>query len=259
MRYPDDRHGQLVHDLDGAVQRGEIFAVYQPQFSLTTGRMESAEALSRWRHPALGYVSPAEFIPIAERSGIISQIGEHMVRLACRAVAHWQAHGDECEVAVNVSLLQLHDADFSARFEQAVTKASVDPRLITVEITESTAAADVSLASENLHRLASTGVTISIDDFGSGFSTREQVETLPASELKIDQSLVQDESSAGIDRLAAAVAFGKARHMRLVAEGVETVAQLERVRRLVCERAQGYFLGRPISRAELDARLGQTS
>jgi EAL domain-containing protein (putative c-di-GMP-specific phosphodiesterase class I) len=257
MQQPQDRRGLLAQDLEGAVERGEIVAVFQPQFSLTTGLIESAEALSRWQHPYLGLVSPAEFIPVAEQTGVISQIGDHMIRLACRTVTGWTESGLSIEVAVNVSLLQLRDSGFAARFKQLVGENSASARLITVEITESIAAVDVPSAEENLRSLAALGATISIDDFGSGFSTEEQVAAFPTSELKIDRTLVQDQSDAGFARLADAVSFGKRRRMRIVAEGVETGAQLDWVRELGCDRAQGYLLARPLPKRELDARLGR--
>jgi EAL domain-containing protein (putative c-di-GMP-specific phosphodiesterase class I) len=242
-----DRLAELTRALPDAVERGQIGAVFQPQFLLSTARMVSAEALSRWQHPSLGAVLPDEFIPIAEESDVISGIGDRMIELACRAATMWQGAKPGIEVAINISLLQLRGGDFASRFVRFVDAASTDIRNIIIEITESTRVRDVPEAAKNLRALVDAGVTISIDDFGSGHSSEEQVAALPATELKVDMRLVQDESAEGRDRLARAVEFGHSRDMRLVAEGVETTTQLDRVRQLGCDRAQGYLLGSPLS------------
>jgi len=255
MGRPIDRLAEVARALPGAVERGEIAAVFQPQFLLSTAQMVSAEALSRWRHPGLGTVLPAEFIPIAEEAGLIAAIGDRMIALACSAASAWQRVSPTIEIAVNISLLQLGSSGFAARFVRMADAASTNIRTMIVEVTESTRADVVPSAAENFRELVAAGVTISIDDFGAGYSSREQVAALPATELKVDMHLVQDESAAGLDRLAEAVAFGKQRDMRVVAEGVETSEQLERVRRLGCDRAQGYLLGHPVSMEEIDARL----
>jgi EAL domain-containing protein (putative c-di-GMP-specific phosphodiesterase class I) len=255
MSRAPDRLAELTGALPGAVERGEIIAVFQPQFLLSTARVVSAEALSRWRHPGLGTVLPVEFIPIAEETGLISAIGDRMIELACRAATAWQRMTPTIEVALNISLLQLRSSGFAGRFVRMADEASATVANMIVEVTESTRADAVPAAAENLRELVAAGVTVSIDDFGSGHSSREQVAALPATELKIDMHLVQDESAGGIDRLADAVAFGKQRDMRVVAEGVETQGQLERVRRLGFDRAQGYLLGHPVSMEEIGALL----
>jgi EAL domain-containing protein (putative c-di-GMP-specific phosphodiesterase class I) len=255
MPRPFDRLAELARALPDAVDRGQIAAVFQPQFLLTTAQMVSAEALSRWRHPTLGSILPAEFIPIAEESDLISVVGDQMIELAARAASVWQRMVPNIEVAINISLLQLRSNDFAARFTRIVEAASADLRTMIVEVTESTSVEAVPEAAQNLRDLAAAGVTISIDDFGSGYSSAEQAEALPATELKVDMSLVQDDSTDGDDRLGAAVRFGQDRHMRVVAEGVETVEQLDRVRELGCDRAQGFLLGLPVSSDRIGARL----
>jgi EAL domain-containing protein (putative c-di-GMP-specific phosphodiesterase class I) len=246
---------RLAADLRGAVDRGEIIAYYQPQFAVDTRRIVSAEALSRWLHPELGVILPGDFIPIAEEHGLIGDIGDHMIGLGCRSAADWLHKGDSIEVAVNVSAIQLRDAGFADRLVGAIQTAGLDPQLLTIEVTESTAIIDVSSVAERLDWLRSVGVTISVDDFGTGHSSVERVIDLRAKELKIDQGLVQDDSTGARILLGAVVAFAHDKGLRVVAEGVETEDQLDRVRELRCDRAQGYLLGRPVPRAEFDRLL----
>ncbi|WP_426519105.1 EAL domain-containing protein [Diaminobutyricibacter sp. McL0618] len=251
----DDRRTQLERDLPGAAGRGEIVAVFQAQYSLATGAIVAAEALSRWIHPRFGLVEPAEFIPMAERLGLIGRIGDVMLRIGCQAARDWQATGHEIEVAVNVSILQLRTREILTTISGLLKDLSLSPRLLTLELTESTPLADVPEAADTLHDLSRLGVNISVDDFGSEYSSREQVIALPATELKIDQALVRESRGDNNEELARAVEFGKARGMRLVAEGIETPEQLERVRALECDRGQGYLLSRPTTKADLDGML----
>jgi EAL domain-containing protein (putative c-di-GMP-specific phosphodiesterase class I) len=255
MSGENERSAQLRHDLAGAVDRDEIVALFQPQYALANRRLVSVETLARWEHPELGTISPAEFIPIAEESDLIGEIGDAMIHLGVAAAAHWEKRVFPIEVAINVSILQLHDPDFVSRVEECIDSTSLDPRRIILELTESTALADVPLAVSASLSLITIGVTLSIDDFGSGYWSEEQVAALPATELKIDQGLVQGAGAPGAEALAAAIDFGRGRGMRTVAEGVETTEQLDRVRELGCDRAQGYLLGRPMSGDELEERL----
>lgn len=251
----DDRQAQLERDLPEAAERGEIVAMFQAQYSLATGAIVAAEALSRWIHPRFGLIGPAEFIPMAERLGVMGAIGDVMLRIGCQAARDWQAKGHEIEVAVNVSILQLRTWEVVNTITRLLNDLSLTPRLLTLEVTESTPLADVPEAADTLHRLSELGVNISVDDFGAAYSSQEQVVALPAIELKIDQALVQEPPGDDSEVLARAVEFGKSRGMRLVAEGIETAEQLERVRALDCDRGQGYLLSRPTFKADLDAML----
>jgi EAL domain-containing protein (putative c-di-GMP-specific phosphodiesterase class I) len=252
---PDDRQAQLERDLPEAAGRGEIVAVFQPQYSLATGAIVAAEALSRWIHPRFGLIRPAEFIPMAERLGLMGAIGDVMLRIGCQAARDWQASGHEIEVSVNVSIIQLRTQEILTTIARLLNDLSLTPHLLTLEVTESTPLADAPEAADTLHSLSELGVNISVDDFGAAYSSQEQVIALPATELKIDQALVQEHPGDESDSLARAVEFGKSRGMRLVAEGIETAEQLERVRALACDRGQGYLLSRPTSKADLDAML----
>jgi EAL domain-containing protein (putative c-di-GMP-specific phosphodiesterase class I) len=242
----------LRSELAGAVSRHEIAAYYQPQFELRTDRIVSAEALARWIHPELGLVPPSTFIPLAEESGLIHEVGARMIELACTAAVDWASDGDPIEVAVNVSATQLHDQRFADRLLEIVRSVELDPALLTLEVTESIEIIDVSLVVEQLDWLRSVGMSISVDDFGTGHSSVEQVLGLRATELKIDQSIVRDESPGARTLLAAVVSFARDKGLRVVAEGIETEAQLQRIRELNCDRAQGYLLGHPLPRDEFD-------
>ena len=250
-----ENSARLAAELPRAVSRGEITAHYQPQFDVGTGTVVAAETLARWTHPDLGVVPPAEFIPLAEALGLIDELGDHMIELGCGAASDWQRQGHAIEVAVNVSALQLTDPDFARRLLKTVELHDLAPRLVTIEVTESAEIIDVSAVAERLDWLRSVGVTISVDDFGTGHSSVEQVLDLRATELKIDQSLTRDESGSARTLLAAVVTFAHDKGLRVVAEGIETESQLSRVRELRCDRAQGYLLGRPVDKAQFDRML----
>ncbi len=250
-----DLAAKLAAELPQAVARGQISAHYQPQFDVATREIVAAEALARWTHPELGSIAPDVFIPLAEKLDLIDELGDYMISLGCAAARDWQRQGHAIEVAVNVSALQLTDPEFARRLLRTVEGRGLAPHLLTIEVTESTEIIDVSVVAERLDWLRSVGVTISVDDFGTGHSSVEQVLDLRATELKIDQSLTRDESVAARTLLAAVVAFAHDKGLRVVAEGIETEAQLQHVRELRCDRAQGYLLGRPVDRAAFDALL----
>lgn len=251
---PSDR---LVSDLAGAVGRGEIVAYYQPQIDVASGRIVAVESLGRWMHPEFGMQSPLEFIPIAEEFGFIDEIGDFMVTEACRFAAFLREKGIPLEVAVNVSAIQLASPTFFDRIVTLVTELGLPPNSITLEVTESRFIANRPRVSKRLGRLRELGVGVSIDDFGVGHSSVEQVLALPANELKIDRMIVQDKTASNGALLATIVRLVRDRGLRTVAEGVETEEQLERVRAIGCDRAQGYLIGKPVSREDLAELLGR--
>lgn len=250
---------RLAADLPLAVAHGQIIAHYQPQFDVATRDVVAAETLARWMHPELGLIGPSVFIPLAEQLGLIGELGDHMIGVACDSALDWQRSGHAIEVAVNVSATQLGDREFAHRLLSAIRDRGLDPRLLIVEVTESTEIIDVSAVAERLDWLRGVGVTISVDDFGTGHSSIEQVLDLRATELKIDQSLIRDESIAARTLLAAVVTFAHDKRLRVVAEGIETESQLARAAELHCDRAQGFLLGRPIDKATFDALLSGQS
>lgn len=246
-----DDEDRLVRDLRGAVARGEIVAYYQPQLDIATNRIVAVETLSRWMHPDLGIQSPLVFIPLAEEFGLIDEIGAHMVREALALASELKERGKTLDISVNVSALQFADPAFLDGLESALDGLDLRPGALTLEITESRFIANRPKVAGRLQHLRDRGVGISIDDFGVGHSSVEQVLALPATELKIDRTVVQDETATDGVLLATIVRLVKERGLRTVAEGVETDDQLDRVRELGCDRAQGYLIGWPMPRDEL--------
>jgi EAL domain-containing protein (putative c-di-GMP-specific phosphodiesterase class I) len=246
FRQPYDR---LATDLVGAVGRGEIVAYYQPQLDIATERIVAVESLSRWNHPELGLQSPLDFIPIAEEIGLINEIGNFMMEDGCRCAVDLERRGTPVDVSVNVSAIQLGTPDFIDELEGVLSTTGFRPGAMTIEITESRLIANRPRVSDRLGALRELGVGISIDDFGVGHSSVEQLLALPATELKIDRTIVQDVASDAL--MGTIVGLVRDRGLRVVAEGVETTEQLDRVRALKCDRVQGYLIGMPMPRAEL--------
>ncbi len=246
---------RLLEDLFGAVDRGEIIAHYQPQVDLATGRIVSAEALARWRHPELGVISPAVFIPLAEETALIHGIGRFMIEEVLNAVTRWRSQGIDLEISVNVSANQLTTLQFFDQLDDDLARVHLAPNSVTIEITESYPILDTPSISHRLDELRQHGLGISIDDYGIGHSWLQQLERMPATELKLDQSLVQDDSVESLALMTAIIELAHWRGLRIVAEGVETAEQLERMRELLCDRAQGFLLGRPMPQDELLALL----
>ena len=247
---------RLVTDLYGAVARGEIVAHYQPQVDLATDRIVAAEALARWQHPELGLISPAVFIPIAEETALIHSLGRFMIDQVLDTLAGWKSHGVDLEVSVNVSATQLTTLQFFDRLDADLAKLALAPNALTIEITESHPVLDTPSIALRLEELRQRGLGISIDDYGVGHSSLKQLERMPATELKIDQSLVQDSSVESLALMTAVVELAHWRGLRVVAEGVETEQQLDLMRELECDRAQGFLLGRPMAADELEALVG---
>ncbi len=244
---------RLASDLHGAVARGEIVAHYQPQIDLATDRVVAAEALARWRHPELGLISPAVFIPIAEETAVIHSLGRFMIDKVLETLAGWRADDIDLEVSVNVSATQLTALQFFDRLDADLERFDLAPNALTIEITESHPVLDTPSIARRLEDLRRRGLGISIDDYGAGHSSLKQLERMPATELKIDQSLVQDDSVESLALMTAVVELAHWRGLRVVAEGVETPEQLELMRELECDRAQGFLLGRPMAAEELAA------
>ncbi|WP_313544376.1 EAL domain-containing protein [Leifsonia aquatica] len=234
---------RLAAELPVAVEDEEIVPFFQPQISVPTGRVVAAELLGRWRHPELGFVPPAVFIPIAESTRAIHQLGRQMLRAGCRAAASWQSKGNPLDVAVNVAPSQLATEEFYVSVREELDSSGIDPARLTLEVTEETVIADPALVAERLDRLRDIGVVVSIDDFGAGHSSQTRVIDLRASELKLDRRLVAPDDSER--SIATVIDFAHERGIRTVGEGVETRVQLDRLRALGCDRAQGYLIAKP--------------
>jgi len=244
----------VATELEGAVARGEITPAFQPQIDIPTRRIVAVEALARWTHPILGAVAPIDFIPVAEQLGLIDEIGNYMLDESCRCSSEWIAAGLSVEVAVNVSPAQLADVHFLDRIQSNLEQHQLSANRLTIEITESLPVADVPNVLVRLAELRDLGVGISVDDFGTGHASVQRLSSLPVSELKLDQSLVQDLSEPPLF-LTEAIAVARLDGLRVVAEGVETEEQFERARWLGCDRAQGYLFGRPATEADITLAL----
>ncbi len=245
---------RLEHDLRSAIPRGEMNLVYQPQVSLETGEMVGFEALLRWSHAERGVVSPALFIPIAEESGAILQIGEWVTRVACAEAAAWI---NPLRVAVNVSAVQLHAPGFAKFVEDVLAETGLDPQRLELEVTETALIRDLNRALATLRRLKGIGVKIAMDDFGTGYSSLSNLRAFPFDRIKIDGSFIQsvdsNEQAAAIVR--AILELGRGLQLPILAEGVETPAELGFLGAELCQEVQGYWLGRP---ATIDTFASET-
>jgi EAL domain-containing protein (putative c-di-GMP-specific phosphodiesterase class I) len=208
-----------------------------------------AEALVRWQHPSLGLISPAKFIPVAEESGLIVQLGEWVLRAACEQLRAWQHEGLALQLAVNVSARQFHQRNLADVVEAAMAESNVDPRLVWIELTESAIMHDAEGSISTLERLKSRGISISIDDFGTGYSSLSYLKRLPLDILKIDQSFVRDITTDNNDATIVRAIIGLARSLgiKVLAEGVESDAQLSFLNQYGCNYGQGFLFGKPLA------------
>ena len=239
----------LQHDLRSAIERNQLQLYYQPKIHAKSGQITGVEALLRWQHAVRGFVPPNLFIPIAERFGLIGTIGNWVIDEACRQMSEWRKQGLRMRVAVNLSVHQLRQEDLVQRVRIAVDHFRVDPALLTFEITESVAMEDTQETMRAFSQLAAVGVSLAIDDFGTGYSSLSYLRKLPARQLKIDQSFVQD-LGASQDALAVVDAVIKLAHalgLNVVAEGVETARQRDILLTLQCDELQGYLFARPMA------------
>ncbi|SFN88869.1 PAS domain S-box-containing protein/diguanylate cyclase (GGDEF) domain-containing protein [Bradyrhizobium sp. Ghvi] len=245
----------LEQDLRQALVNGGFEIHYQPLVNLHTGVVSGCEALLRWRHPQRGMVSPAEFIPIAEDTGLINELGDWVLRTACNEAATWPAH---VRLAVNVSPVQLKCDTLALRIAGALAGSGLDPRRLELEITEAVLIRDDDAALSILHQLRSIGVRIALDDFGTGYSSLSYLKRFPFDKIKIDRCFVADiaESSGSPVIVQAVVNIASASNMTTVAEGVETEAQRELLRSLGCTEMQGYLFSKPRPAAEVRELFG---
>jgi diguanylate cyclase (GGDEF)-like protein len=256
-----DRHSSdrlsLMTDLRKAVDQNELTLVFQPKVPLRAGSELQAEALVRWRHPDRGLVTPIEFIPFAEQTGYIRAITQWVLDHAIEQCASWRSQGLPMNVSVNLSARDLMDAELPERFTQLLGRHECLASWVTLELTESAILDDPGQAIENLRRLHASGCRLSIDDYGTGYSSLAYLRRLPLNELKIDKSFVSGMARDTSDALIVRSTIDLAHNMGLsvVAEGVEDETTLEQLRGLGCDAVQGFFLSRPMAATELPAWL----
>ncbi|HWA95388.1 MAG TPA: PAS domain S-box protein [Terracidiphilus sp.] len=248
----------LDNALHRALERKEFYVVYQPQMEIATRRITGFEALIRWKHSKLGLVPPNEFIPIAERNGLILPIGEWVLRSVCAQAAKWYKDGLlDVPVAVNVSAVQFRQQGFCELIKAVLLETGLPPQYLELELTESLLLSNADVMFSVLQRVRELGVKLSIDDFGTGYSSLSYLKHFRVNKLKIDRSFIQDISTNFDDRAIATAIIGMAKSLNLlvIAEGVEDEVQISILRELQCEQIQGYYFSKPLSASETSTLL----
>lgn len=236
----------MEHQLRHAIARDEFHLVYQPQKMLDSGEVLGFEALLRWTHPERGSVSPSIFVPIAEDSGAIVQIGNWVMETACRAAASWEK---PLMIAVNVSVVQLHQSDFAQSVHDTLLRTGLAPQRLEIEITETALVRDKNRALATLHKLKELGVRVAMDDFGTGYSSLSNLRAFPFDKIKIDGSFIRsvDKNEQAATIVRAVLGLGKGLGLPVLAEGVETLSELKFLASEACLIGQGFYLGRPVA------------
>jgi EAL domain-containing protein (putative c-di-GMP-specific phosphodiesterase class I) len=248
----------LENSLRLALPQKELFLVYQPQMDIRTGKITGLEALLRWQHPELGLVPPDKFIPIAENSGLIKPIGEWVLRTACAQVRKWQDEGlPAVPVAVNVSAVQFRQDDFCELIKTVLRDTGIEAKYLELELTESLLLANADVTFPVLQRLKAMGLALAIDDFGTGYSNFGYLRQFQVSRLKIDRSFIRDVAvspdDAAITR--AIISMARSLHLKVIAEGVETEAQMSFLRAQQCDEIQGYYFSKPLAADQVAGKL----
>lgn len=251
-------------DMEGnlrrALERDELLVYYQPLVSLASGEIVGAEALARWNHPRIGMIQPGEFIPLAEDTGLIIPLGQLLLRQACRDLAGWQAEGlPPLKIAINLSARQFRQDDLVSSIRSILDSTQIEGSCLTFELTESMVMHDVENTLVTLRELKQLGATIALDDFGTGYSSLSYLKRFPIDTLKIDRSFVrdihQDQDDAAIAH--AVIAMAHKLGIKVIAEGVECLEQLDLLREFSCNHIQGYYFSRPVPAAEFTLLLKQ--
>jgi diguanylate cyclase (GGDEF)-like protein/PAS domain S-box-containing protein len=259
MQAPYSERMQIEADLRRALARNEFVLFYQPQVDAVSGEVRGFEALLRWWHPQRGLLTPSDFVPVAEESGVIVPIGEWVLRQAAAQMAEWRKAGlPPVRLSVNISARQLENPDFVDSVMRAVQVYSLEGHQMELEITESLLMRDFEANAIKLGRLSATGIRLAIDDFGTGYSSFKYLSRFPIHTLKIDQTFVQElDREENMSIINAMVAMGRGMNLNVVAEGVETESQLQRLQQIQCPEIQGNFYRCPMSGHDATALLGQ--
>ncbi|MEQ1645538.1 MAG: bifunctional diguanylate cyclase/phosphodiesterase, partial [Pyrinomonadaceae bacterium] len=248
---------EIESSLRGAIERGEFELHYQAKVDITTRQILGMEALIRWDHPEHGMVTPLDFIPIAEETGLIVQMGEWILRTACVQTKLWHDLGFPLNVAVNLSVRQFQQKDLVEKIGAILRETGFDPAFLNLEITESSIMADTEAAVDILRKLRMIGITISIDDFGTGHSSLGYLKKLPIDVLKIDKTFINDVTTDADDAalVTSVITLAHILRLKVVAEGVETEEQLEFLHKLKCDQGQGYLFSKPLAAAAFEKLL----
>ncbi|RHW33979.1 EAL domain-containing protein [Lysinibacillus yapensis] len=246
----------LENDLRKALLRNELEVYYQPQLDLKTNKIIAMEALLRWHHPEKGFMSPAEFIPLAEETGLIVPIGKWVLEEACKQTQQWRNQGHDLSVSVNISNHQLVSNTIVGKIKEITRQAKLDPQYLTLEITESMAITNLTDTLDKLKQLQDFGVTIALDDFGTGYSSLSYLSSLPIDFVKIDKSFVNELTNETKKEIVRSVSnIAKSLGLKVVAEGVEDKQQYHIIHSLGIEVIQGYYISKPIPKEVLEAKF----
>ncbi|WP_163101651.1 EAL domain-containing protein [Peribacillus alkalitolerans] len=262
--YSNEMNEQAVHRLEmesnlrRAIINEEFYLCYQPLVDLPTGRIYGSEALIRWEHPNLGLISPVDFIPIAEETGLILDIGAWVLKTACKQNKEWQSKGlGDLIISVNVSAHQFQQPEFLQQVQQALDESGLDPEYLHLELTESVMIGNIHFSISIMQELQQLGVKVSIDDFGTGYSSLSYLKNLPIDYLKIDRSFINNlkDNTSDIAIVKAIITMGHGLAVKVVAEGVESKEQLDILKEMDCHYAQGYYIDKPLKVADFEEGL----
>jgi len=252
------QHFEIMNSMYRSMESNELMLLYQPQIDNQTGRMFGVEALLRWNHPRLGFLCPDKFIRIAEKTGLIVPIGQWVLQRACQQISDWIKMGfGPFRVAVNVSARQFAEANFVNVVSKALEEAQLEPYLLELELTEGMVMENLELVAARLDELRRLGVSISIDDFGAGYSSLSYFRSLPVDKLKIDRAFIHDLVCEPVSRqrslalIMAILGLAEGLHLSVVAEGVEEECQKRELSRIGCNQMQGYLFSRPLASDQL--------